>query len=326
LHEKQLYEKAWLEAKRQISWYRAQIRSLVSEAWQQAEEGRGPVDAEVLAQYQEQAETFTRPIRTYMTLEALRALLHAHKALHGQLKTALTPDAPEQMTRPVSQKSSPTDEQKFAPIESTNQQPSNEFDTGNSDLNVDLQVRRPQGSVKNRQDSAEGNLAKAGQGRGDPSCATADEAVSVQKPRATKPPSLPDRPGQGTAQSCGLEYLTWAQITSAASDRFLDRLLCRTAGMQRSVLAGDCVRAAYDLAGTLGLSHGVWAEACAILGEQAAAVCVVLIDQAMHRPDKPVRKPNGYFRSMIRKSQTGELHLHKSVFGILKAGRGVANA
>ena len=33
----------------------------------------------------------------------------------------------------------------------------------------------------------------------------------------------------------------------AASDRFMDRLVCQTAGMQRPVLAGDCVRAAYDL-------------------------------------------------------------------------------
>jgi replication initiation protein RepC len=48
---------------------------------------------------------------------------------------------------------------------------------------------------------------------------------------------------------------------------------------------------------------------------------MMLIDQAMHRQDNPVRKPNGYFRSMIRKAESGELHLHKSVFSLLKAGR-----
>jgi hypothetical protein len=37
-------------------------------------------------------------------------------------------------------------------------------------------------------------------------------------------------------------------------------------------------------------------------------------------PD-PVRKPNGYFRSMIRKAESGDLHLHKSVFGILKRSK-----
>ena len=97
-------------------------------------------------------------------------------------------------------------------------------------------------------------------------------------------------------------------------------LVCRTAGMQRPVLAGDCVRAAYDLTGYLGISHSLWSEACAGLGEQAAAVCVVLIDQAMHRQYDPVRKPNGYFRSMLRKAERGGLHLHKSVFGNLKRG------
>jgi hypothetical protein len=30
----------------------------------------------------------------------------------------------------------------------------------------------------------------------------------------------------------------------------------------------------------------------------------------------------GYFRSMLRKAERRELHLHKSVFGILKRGRG----
>jgi replication initiation protein RepC len=59
-----------------------------------------------------------------------------------------------------------------------------------------------------------------------------------------------------------------------------------------------------------------------VLDEQAAAVCVVLIDQAMPREDNPVRQPNGYFRSMLRKAERGELHLHESVFGILKRGGG----
>ena len=46
---------------------------------------------------------------------------------------------------------------------------------------------------------------------------------------------------------------------------------------------------------------------------QAATVCVVLSDHAMHRNDNPVHKPNGYLRSMLLKVERGELHLHKSV-------------
>jgi hypothetical protein len=34
----------------------------------------------------------------------------------------------------------------------------------------------------------------------------------------------------------------------------------------------------------------------------------------------------GYFRSMLRKAERGELYLHKSIFGILKRGRGLCDA
>ena len=59
---------------------------------------------------------------------------------------------------------------------------------------------------------------------------------------------------------------------------------------------------------------------------QAATVCVVLSGHAVQRKGSLVRKPNGYFRSMLRKAERGELHLHKSVFGILKRGRGPYDA
>jgi hypothetical protein len=64
--------------------------------------------------------------------------------------------------------------------------------------------------------------------------------------------------------------------------------------MQRPVLAGDCARAAYDLTRYLGISHAFWAEACAVLGQQAAAMCVVLIDYAVQREDNLIRKPQAY--------------------------------
>jgi hypothetical protein len=40
----------------------------------------------------------------------------------------------------------------------------------------------------------------------------------------------------------------------------------------------------------------------------------------MSLPRNPVE--SGYFRSMLGKAERGELHLHKSVFGILRRGRG----
>jgi hypothetical protein len=75
-----------------------------------------------------------------------------------------------------------------------------------------------------------------------------------------------DRGAQGRQHSHSLEHFTWQQIMLPVSDRFVDHLVYRSAGMQRPVLAGDCVRAAYDLTGYLGISHALWAEACAVLG------------------------------------------------------------
>jgi hypothetical protein len=63
-----------------------------------------------------------------------------------------------------------------------------------------------------------------------------------------------------------------------------------------------------------------------MLGEQAATVCVVLIDYAVHWEDNPVRKPQAYFRSMLAKAERGEWRLHKSIFGILKRGRELIDA
>ena len=74
-----------------------------------------------------------------------------------------------------------------------------------------------------------------------------------------------------------------------------------------------------------GISHTLWAETCAVLGEQVAAVCVVLIDHAMHRKDDPVRKPQAYFRTMLAKAAREELYLHRFIFSILKRVRGLCD-
>src|SRR5688500_3007232 len=88
--------------------------------------------------------------------------------------------------------------------EATNQQPSNELDTGNpADLNVDVQVRQQQAPVANGNEDRSGSLAEAQAGRGEVSRAP-------ENPTATGPaPIPPARAGEGSAHSCGLEHLTW---------------------------------------------------------------------------------------------------------------------
>ncbi len=61
--------------------------------------------------------------------------------------------------------------------------------------------------------------------------------------------------------------------------------------MPKSVLTGDCVKAADDLTADLRISHSLWIEACAVLGKRVAAVCVVLIEHTMLWRDNLVCKP-----------------------------------
>lgn len=79
----------------------------------------------------------------------------------------------------------------------------------------------------------------------------------------------------------------------------------------------DVVEAAYRLRRELGISQRFWGEACAVMGRTGAAISILLTDCAMQRGHNRVRKPAGYFQAMVNRATVGELHLHKSIFGIL---------
>jgi replication initiation protein RepC len=57
------------------------------------------------------------------------------------------------------------------------------------------------------------------------------------------------------------------------------------------------------------------------MGTTGAALCVLITDHAALRQKDRVMNPGGYLRSMTRKAQRGELHLHRSVFGILSKNK-----
>ena len=86
----------------------------------------------------------------------------------------------------------------------------------------------------------------------------------------------------------------------------------------------DVVEAAYRLRPTLHISKQSWTAACELLGRNGAAICVLLTDQAMQRPNDPVRKPAAYFCGMVDRGKKGELRLHSSVFGHIERVRGHA--
>ena len=84
----------------------------------------------------------------------------------------------------------------------------------------------------------------------------------------------------------------------------------------------DFVEAAYALKAELGISQNSWGHACLTLSRFGAAICLLLTDQAAQREEDPVRKPAAYFNAMITRAKSGELHLHKSIFGLLKQEEG----
>ncbi|MAH06467.1 MAG: hypothetical protein CL561_13005 [Alphaproteobacteria bacterium] len=80
--EKQAHDRAWMETKRQISYYRSQIRAGIAEATEQDDERAG--------QWSIAYEDIAVQIRTNINLENLNKLLEAHKALQTTIYEGLT--------------------------------------------------------------------------------------------------------------------------------------------------------------------------------------------------------------------------------------------
>jgi len=120
LHEKQLYDQAWLETKRQISWYRRQIRSMILE-WEE-----GALTDEV-STYAQSYEQIAIQIRTHIRLEQLRCLLVEHEQLHRDMlsrcsakQVAAIASSDTSGNEEKTQESSCTSEQQFVHYKYTN--------------------------------------------------------------------------------------------------------------------------------------------------------------------------------------------------------------
>lgn len=64
----------------------------------------------------------------------------------------------------------------------------------------------------------------------------------------------------------------------------------------------------------LGISEHAWSIACRDLGRETAAVAIAVLCGRRQE----IQKPGGWFRGVIAKAQTGELHLGKSVHALRK--------
>ena len=119
--EKQLRDAAWMETKRQISWYRGRIRALLAE-----EELEYSYELHAMqAEYSEIAVS----IRAYMSLESLRALCKHHESLYNDVQSYIEGLVVIDKECGLSQKDSSMDAQKDVHIHSTTNKISDKSDT-----------------------------------------------------------------------------------------------------------------------------------------------------------------------------------------------------
>ncbi len=300
LHEKQLYDKAWMETKRQISWYRRQIRAILLEA----ESGAGEsgeeftLDKADLLDFSNRYERIAISIRTYMDLICLRELLGKHKDLY-EILSVKTSEYDQGVfnsskNNEITKKDSSKDDSNDVHYKYTNKKQLNKLSTRRTSPNF-LQ----EGVGRNPQNQS--NIGSKGEG---------------SKKEEHKEESSDE---QSTILSTGLQHVTLKQLLNISSDRLKGELPVEP----RPMNANDFVEAAYRLNRTLGISQSSWGHACMTLSRVGAAVCVILTDQANLREENRVMKPGAYFNAMVNRAKSGDLKLHKSVMGMLRRANDV---
>ena len=139
-----------------------------------------------------------------------------------------------------------------------------------------------------------------------PSKQSDDRANELQKPSRSK---------ETTIKATGLHLLSLRQLIAVSSERIQNQLPFDGQPLKHT----DIVDAAYNVKNKLMISQQSWVQACDTLGRIGAAVCIILTDRAVNRPDNPVQKPGAYFKSMITRAESGQLNLQKSIMGAMKA-------
>lgn len=288
--EKRQLDNAWMETKRQISWYRCQTRSMIAELRDHE------ADMQIIIEAEARYEAIAISIRTYMSLTDLKALQSAHKELYDGLSTALNDLSPAVKHSVLFLNSTSTDEQTFAHIDNTN---NNKFDKSNNSSLVGINASErsvADPSVASPHDSA---LGKNSNGDG----SDVDQDKQLWKAEIREE----------------LGRISWKQVLNACSDRFKEQFPLHENPLSWS----DIVEAAAAMLPILGISKSAWWEACSTLGRHGAAICIMIIDQKCQseNKDERIRNPGGYLREMTARAQEGELNLHGSVFGLLKRGQ-----
>jgi hypothetical protein len=276
LAQKKAHDRAWMEAKRQVSWYRRQILAVLAELDEQS-----PIETQELAQFEAAYTELAKPIRTHIQMEDLQEMLVAHKKLHERILKKLEDHSSTTSSCQESMKMSFKDAVNVVHYNSTNHLQSNKLDTGKASP-IGFQGRRN------------------------------SEVREHPRPEARKESSADQ--SEKTISNTGIQHVTLNQVIHAASARFREQLPLAASQIHWR----DFVEAAARLRPTLGISQQSWGNACVALGRTGAALCLLLTDHAALRTSDPVTKPAGYFMALINRAETGDLHLHRSIFAILQ--------
>lgn len=278
--EVELEDAAWFETKRQISWYRSRIRSLIAEASECPGLERAAAEADHAYQ------GINGHIRVGKDLAFLRDLLKAHLEVYNTLSTAIEAHTPATancgLNSELTEKESPTDAENVAHIYSTNKPQFSKENTSSSPVD---------------RNASEGSVA----------------ASSVAKSKHSAGGEV-YREEWIAALAAEKSRISWKQVLAACSERFKDRfpMTGRPLGWP------DIVEAAHDLLPVLGISRSAWLEACMVMNRDGAALSVMIIDRKMQDAPDSIKNPGGYLRAMTKKAKEGKLNLHGSVFGLLK--------
>lgn len=78
----------------------------------------------------------------------------------------------------------------------------------------------------------------------------------------------------------------------------------------------DLIEAAHDMLPYLGINYSAWTEAVQLMGDEGAALCVLLVDANRDNPAHPVRNPGGALRGMVKRFRAGKLNPVGSLLGL----------
>ncbi|MEJ6396018.1 replication initiation protein RepC [Gymnodinialimonas sp. 2305UL16-5] len=88
-----------------------------------------------------------------------------------------------------------------------------------------------------------------------------------------------------------------------------------------SLTIRDFVGAAMARLQPLGVHPSAWDEAVDLVTPETAALCILIIDAHLNSGDIAILNNGAYFRGMVRKARSGDLHIIRSLIGIAERNR-----